>query len=447
MFSLKLFRPRGWILLAMGALALLLASVLGRRDLLMLAVFCCALPLVACAAVYLLKPGFTVKRTLAPALGRVGSPVAVSLEVHGRTPGGGRVKLVEELPVSFRDVPTFSHPHPVVPRGLLSRYHYSLHPAHRGVFTVGPLRGQFSDPFDVTYVQRGLDDGGRLTIAPAAVELPSISLTDGRGQDGTRSTPELAHASHDDAMTREYRYGDPLRRVHWPVTARQGKLMVRAEESVTTPEAALVIDRRATAFGESSKAIERFQIAGHSMVGLPELRTTAAFETAIVAAASIATHMLERGYLLRVLDHRGLPGFASSPSAPDPGVEEYSGSQGVFDVAAALAALELSETADAAEAPFINGLAHKLHAGRRRGPLVAVTGLLSDAEALLLADMAESTQSAFAMLLCSEPRQAESALGILRRAGWRATALTPATHLEQAWLQLDQPAAIAGRRA
>ncbi|MDD0857137.1 DUF58 domain-containing protein [Arthrobacter alpinus] len=36
-------------------------------------------------------------------------------------------------------------------------------------------------------------------------------------------------------MTREYRSGDPLRRVHWPVTARQGKLMVRAEESVTAP--------------------------------------------------------------------------------------------------------------------------------------------------------------------------------------------------------------------
>ncbi|SEE65307.1 Uncharacterized conserved protein, DUF58 family, contains vWF domain [Arthrobacter alpinus] len=442
MVFLRLFRPRGWILLAVGALALLLALVLGRRDLLTIAVFCCALPAVASAAVYLIKPGFTVKRTVTPVLGRVGSPVSVTLDVHGRTPGGGRIKLVEELPVSFRDVPTFTHPHPVVPRGLLSRYHYSLHPGHRGVFTIGPLRGQFSDPFDITAVQRGLDDGGRLAIAPAAVELPSISLTDGRGQDGSHSTPELAHASHDDAMTREYRYGDPLRRVHWPVTARQGKLMVRAEESVTTPEAALVIDRRATAFGESSKAMERFQIAGHSMVGLPELRTTVAFETAIVAAASIATHLLERGYLLRVLDHSGLPGFASSESAQDPGAEEYSGSQGVFDVAAALAALELNESTPTPQTPFANGLAHKLHEGRRRGPLVAVTGLLSEAEALLLADMAESTQSAFALILCQDPIQSEPALEVLRRAGWRATALTPAMHLEQAWLNLDQPAAL-----
>ncbi|WP_449372158.1 hypothetical protein [Arthrobacter psychrolactophilus] len=135
---LRFFRPRGWILLAIGALALLLALYLGRRDLLMVAVFCCALPAVACASVYLLKPGFTVKRTLAPALGRVGSPVAVTLDVHGRTPGGGRTMLVEDLPVSFRDVPRFSHPRPVAPRSLLSRYNYTLHPAHRGVFTIGP---------------------------------------------------------------------------------------------------------------------------------------------------------------------------------------------------------------------------------------------------------------------------------------------------------------------
>lgn len=413
----------------------------------MVAVFCCALPAVACASVYLLKPGFTVKRTLSPALGRVGSPVAVTLDVHGRTPGGGRTMLVEDLPVSFRDVPRFSHPRPVAPRSLLSRYNYTLHPAHRGIFTIGPLSGQFADPFNVSSYQRGLDDGARLTVAPAAVELPAISLSDGRGHDGSHSTPELAHASQDDAMTREYRYGDPLRRVHWAVTASQGKLMVRAEESVTTPEAALVLDLRSFAFGERSRAIERFQIAGHSMVGLPELRTTALFETAIVAAASIATHLLERGYVLRVLDHRGLPGFSSSTSAADPGVSEYSGIQGVFDVATALAALELNETTDAPSLPFANELVHKLHEGRRRGPLVAIVGILGDGEAHLLAQTAESTQSAFAMILCPDPELADPALSILRRAGWHATALTPAMSLEQAWLQLSQPSSISGRRS
>ncbi|MFQ4147813.1 DUF58 domain-containing protein [Arthrobacter sp. LAPM80] len=465
MYSFRPLRPRGWLLLAIGVLALFLAFVLGRRDLLTLAVFCFALPAVACGALYLVKPGFTVKRRLSPTLGRVGSPVEATLDVHGRSPGGSRTRLVEELPFSFRDAPSFNHPQPVVPRGLLSRYHYTLHPSHRGVFTIGPLRGLFADPFDVAFVPRLLDGGTRLTIAPAAVELPPISLTDGRGQDGSRSIKELAHASSDDAMTREYRYGDPLRRVHWAVTARQGKLMVRADESVTTPEAALVLDRRAGAFGPVPRSRELFQIAGRSATSLPELRTTPAFEAAVVAAMSVAAHLLEHGYTLRILDHQGQPGFASSASAVVPGCEEFSGSQGVIDIAAALAAQELSEAAPGAagagtgepgeaqghasstqETAFADPLAHKLHGGRRRGPLVAVTGLLSAADALLLAGISESTQSAYALLLCQDPDEAAPALAILRRAGWQAAALTPTAHLAHVWTQLDQPWATTGNQ-
>ncbi|MDJ0312360.1 DUF58 domain-containing protein [Arthrobacter sp. H35-D1] len=474
------FRPRGWLLLGFGALALLLAWVLGRRDLLALAVFCCALPGAACAGLYWFKHGFSVKRSLSPALARVGRPVSVTLDVRGHAMGADRMRLREELPVSFHDLPRFNHPNPVVPRSLLSRYQYRMHPSRRGVFTIGPLTAEFSDPFDVAFVQRNLDAGDSLAVAPAAVELPAISLTDGRGQDGSRSTRELAHASDDDAMTREYHYGDPLRRVHWPGTARQGKLMVRAEESVTAPEASLIVDRRSLAFGEPSAA-----------AGLPKLRTTAAFESAVVAAVSIATHLLERGYQVRILDHAGQPAFASSVSAVEAQMEDFSGEQGVFEVAAALAALELAPSmpdagrpapaprtagpasaaaprptagtspgpspgqggagpavgpasGDALGAAFGDALAHKLHQGRRRGPIVAVTGMLSRDEAQLLASTAKASQSACALVLCREPSQARDALDILHRAGWQAAALTPGTPLVEAWLRFDWHASTKG---
>lgn len=437
----KVFRPRGWLLLAVGAIALFLAQVLGRRDLLTAAVFCFVLPAVAYAALHFFRFGFTLKRTLTPALGRVGQPVEVDLEVHGHNPGGSQSRLVEELPFSFRDVPTFSHPQPVAPRSHRSDYQYTLHPSHRGVFTIGPLRGTFTDPFDVASLQRGMDDGDRLTVAPAAVALPAISLTEGRGQDGSQATAELAHSRQDDVMTRDYRYGDPLRRVHWPVSARQGKLMVRAEESVTTPEAVLVLDRRHLAYGEPFRGMDRFQMNGRSAAGLPELVTTAAFESAIVAAASIATHLLERDFTVALLDHRGDPAMLSSGSAPDPSAEDFTGAQGILDVAAGLAALEL---AGPGENSLPGSLAERLHGGERRGPLVAVMGALSEAEALLLAGGSESAQSAYALILCHELPDAAPALAILRRAGWRAAALTPRTPLLQAWAGLDSGTATGG---
>lgn len=470
------FTLRGWLLLGTGALALLLAIVLGRRDLLTLAIFCLALPGVACAGLFWFKPGLSLKRYLSPSLARAGSEVSVVLDVRGHAPGGSRAQLVENLPYSFHDSPTFEFPNPTVPRGLLSRYHYQVVPTRRGVFSVGPLRAQFSDPFGVAFLQRKLDDGGKLTVAPAAIELATISLSDGRGQDGSRTTKELAHASHDDAMTREYRPGDPLRRVHWPVTARQGKLMVRAEESVTAPEAAMVLDLRPDAFGavhRATSATSRKSAAGVSVAGLSGarfsgsgsagsgfsgsgLRTNATFESAVRAVVSITAHLLERGYLLRVLDQEGSPGFVSSVSAIVPEAEDFSGSQGIFDVAAALAALELGgdvttatpstattatgttpSPSDAA-APFGNQLAHKLHRGRRRGPLVAVTGVLTEPQARQLAAIAESTQSAYALVLCQDPLDVAPALEILRGAGWRAAALTPSDPLEEVWLQLDR---------
>ena len=464
MLSLRPFMLRGWLLLASGALALLLAITLGRRDLLMLAIFCLALPGAACAGLLWFKPGFAVKRRISPGLARAGSAVSVVLEVRGQAPGGARARLTDELPDSFYAAPSFSFPNPVVPRGPVSRYHYEVVPPRRGVYPVGPLQAEFSDPFGVAFLKRTLDDGGQLTVAPAAVDLASISLSDGRGQDGSRTTKELAHASHDDAMTREYRSGDPLRRVHWPVTARHGKLMVRAEESVTAPEAAVVLDRRHHAFGDSHRLNQRLVPnrgaglggAGLGGAGLGRstsfgLLTTPTFEKAVSAVASITAHLLERGYSLRVLDHGGNPGFESSASAIAPSVEDFSGSQGTFDVAAALAALELeadggsvpgTQASESDSAPFGNALAYKLHHGRRRGPLVAVTGLLDDAAAHRLASIAESTQSAYALVLCQDISEVASALETLRRAGWHAAALTPSVPLELVWLQLDRNASL-----
>ena len=85
-------------------------------------------------------------------------------------------------------------------------------------------------------------------MTPAAIELPETGLAGARGHDGVTPTRARANPSDDDVMTREYRHGDPLRRVHWAATARHGSLMVRQEESVTTPEATIILDQRLSAY-------------------------------------------------------------------------------------------------------------------------------------------------------------------------------------------------------
>ena len=433
----RFFRPRGWLLIAAGLLSLLFAQVLGRRDLLVAALFLLALPPLASAGLHLFAPGFTVRRSCSPAFVETGTTAIVTLDVQGSTPGGARARLAEQLPAHLINVPRFDYPQPMAPRSRISRYSYKLHPTRRGVLTLGPLTAKFGDPFDVALLERKLDAGDTLTVAPAAVVLPEMSLTGGRGQDGSRTTRQQANPSDDDIMTREYRHGDPMRRVHWPATARQGKLMVRAEESVTTPEAALVLDQRLWAYGGVNKPNSR-----------PDaLLTTPAFEWAVVAAVSIATHLVERSYSLRVLDEEGLPGFRSSRSAPEPDREDFAGQSGTLAVAQALAALELRTPQQAPgrgepAAVLSDTLADKLIQTRRRGPVIAVTGMLSHADAMMLAGVIEAAEGAYALVVCPDPAAMEEPLAILRRAGWQAVAATPDTPLLHVWSEVDAPAPL-----
>ncbi|MGO4383779.1 DUF58 domain-containing protein [Specibacter sp. RAF43] len=427
------FRPRGWLLIAAGLAAVALAQLLGRRDLLVMAVFLITLPLLASAGLHLFKPGFTVRRSFSPAFVETGTTATVTVDVHGSTPGGARARIIEVLPAHLVDVPSFDYPNSVTPRGLLSRYSYVLRPSRRGLFTIGPLTAKFSDPFDVALLRRDLDRGDVLTVAPAAVPLPEISLTGGRGQDGSRSTRQQASPSDDDVMTREYRYGDPLRRVHWPATARQGKLMVRAEESVTTPEAALVLDQRLRAYGGSDKTAPKSGA----------LVTTPAFEWAVTAAVSVAAHLLERSYTLRVLDHQGRPAFLTSRSAPEADREDFAGQPGAIAIAQSLAALDLSGgLEDVPAPPLADTLADKLIQTRRRGPVIAITGVLTEADAMVLSAAIEAAEGAFAFLVSNHPADVAEPLNILRRAGWQAVAVRPATALLEAWLAVDLPSPL-----
>ena len=89
----------------------------------------------------------------------------------------------------------------------------------------------------------------------------------------------------DDALVREYRQGDDVRRIHWRSTARWGDLMVRREEQSWDPSASIVLDSRASAH------------AGRGMAN--------SLEWAISAAASIGIHFLDDGFGIEIYEADG----------------------------------------------------------------------------------------------------------------------------------------------
>ncbi len=452
-----MFTSRGWGLLAAGVLSLLFAQIMGRRDLLSLGILLFALPLLALAGNRLLKPRFQVFREFNPATVEASSATTVRLAVARTGAGPGSVLMEEQLPPRFGRPPAFRFPARSASGGT-SRYEYHLRSGKRGQFLIGPVTAEFSDPFGLSLHRQAIDEGDILTVTPAAVELPATGLAGARGNDGVTATRIRANPSDDDVMTREYRHGDPMRRVHWAATARHGSLMVRQEESVTTPEATIILDQRYSAFVSGPSAV----IGGPTPEEPLGLLSSENFEWVVTAAMSMCAHLSERNYTLRLMDASGEPAFAHSRSAAEPYAEEFSGSAGLQAIAESLAAIQLAAPhhhhlhhqaphAETEHAAFGDLLMDKLAAHRLRGPVLALLGSLSLSEAKSLAPAAGYGANAFAIIvtdsLAGTLDGGSEVLDALHQGGWKAVAVTRRTPLPEAWSSFDQGGILAAASA
>ncbi|MDQ0734014.1 DUF58 domain-containing protein [Arthrobacter agilis] len=462
----RVLTVRGWGFVLTAVVAVLSAQVLGRRDLLYVGILLAALPVASIVVLRIVKPRFTVARRFQPQSMEIGSTTTVTLSLTASVAGGASISMEEQLPARFGQPPQFTYPSRNPTPDGKSLYEYRLRSSSRGVYFIGPVTAEFTDPFGLAKSRHVLGGADGLVVTPAPLELMASTLSGSRGNDGLAATQRQANPSDDDVMTREYRHGDSMRRVHWAATARHSELMVRQEESVTTPQATLLMDQRHASFsGGFTAAFSGDGAAGNG------LSTSPTFEWAVTAAMSVSAHLLERNYALRFLDHHGAPALLHSPSAPFPTDEEHHGQGAVAGIAEGLAALELgpeggrrhadegtgttSRTGDAVRgaaqrlrrattdttqhthhAAFGDDLLDKLAGTRHRGPLIAVLGTINGEEARALASAADYGSASYALIITERPGDAQRQLGILRDAGWHATAVSPAAHLPTIWAGL-----------
>ncbi|MBD8043111.1 DUF58 domain-containing protein [Arthrobacter sp. Sa2BUA2] len=467
----RMLTGRGFGVAAAGVAALLGAQVLGRRDLLLLAVFLILLPLASVLALRLMRPAFTVQRTFSPPSADAGNAVNISLTLTPVRPFGGTARMREGLPARFGASPEFGFPAGSTGPGGTSRYEYRLRSSRRGLYQIGPVSAGFHDPFGLAVLRHTIGGTDALVVKPAPAELPAAILDGLRGADGSVSTRRHGIPSQDDVTTREYRHGDPMRRVHWSATARHGKLMVRQEETVTTPRATILLDQREASYDHGFLSPFWADSPDASAPASSE-----AFEWAVSAVMSIGAHMMEHGFAVRLVDAAARPGLARSPSAAAPQVDTFSGAAGVLDLGEGLAALGLEPSAGSASqgaqprrarpalrkptdqaspgapawtgaqlpagslAPFGDALAEALQDPRNRGPLVVIAGQISAEDAHRLAPAADYAPAAIAVLVSERPGSVAPALTILRSAGWTALTVEPSQPVAAVWSSAGEPA-------
>ena len=132
----------------------------------------------------------------------------------------------------------------------------------RGRWRLAPVEVTSLDPFRVMRSVRTVDPRASLVVGPALLPVPSSSLRSSR--EAGRQSQTLG-ADEIDAMVREWRPGDPQRRVHWRQSAKRGQLMVRQEANPATDDLLVLIDT-AGADGLGRDAEDRLARAACSIV-------------------------------------------------------------------------------------------------------------------------------------------------------------------------------------
>lgn len=406
--GLRGLTTRGRSFLAAGVAAALSAMLLGERDLLRVAVLLAVLPLLAAAYVGRSRYKLACHRSLDPHRAPVGasSRVVLRLQNMSRLPTG-TLLLEDRLPYALG-----SRPRVVLERlgaHQASSVAYTVRADVRGRYEVGPLGVRMTDPFGLCELSRAFPSTDRLTVIPQVTPLPSIRLPGEYAGSGDSRARSVAVHGEDDAATREYRRGDDLRRVHWKSTARTGELMVRREEQPWESRATVVLDTRAY---------------GHRGEG-----PTASFEWAVSAAASIAVHLRQAGYKLRLV----------TGSGADVDATEGAGDGLLLDH---LADVRLEQRGE------ITTLVERVRQRADGGLIIALLGSLNPAEAALLAALRGSGATCVAFLLDSsswlnlpERAQAEAAQAhdaaalALLQSGWRVIGVDHGSHLPALWPQ------------
>jgi len=197
------------------------------------------------------------------------------------------VRVDDEVPdeLTFLDkLPPSYNPSRLVLTNVLSLgwYHqitrrFSVRCLKRGFHTFGPATIRSGDLFGFFQSEAASEKLDHLLVYPRIVPLEDLGIPSRDPFGDLRLRRHLFEDPVRVMSTRDYAYGDPLKRIHWKATARMGRLQSRVFEATTTVDMALFLDAR---------TVEP------PFWGIQEQL----LETAIIAAASVSDYGAREGH-------------------------------------------------------------------------------------------------------------------------------------------------------
>ncbi|ARC57328.1 hypothetical protein AS850_09595 [Frondihabitans sp. 762G35] len=237
-------------------------------------------------------PELVVSRRFAPDRAVAGWSVVETMTIRRREPGGSVTLRVRDT-LSWRTMATDESVVATLERGASVEAAFEHDDLPRGRHRVGPARIEVIEAFGLAQRLVTVPGRGELVVVPEVVSVGRGRESRSLGEGSRQRRDHSAAGGQDDPITREYRRGDPMRRVHWKASARQGELMVRQEEQHGLPSARVVLPVRSENWRDA-----------HPALGSGE-PVSDGFEWAVSQAASIALEYGMAGSQTRVVSLTG----------------------------------------------------------------------------------------------------------------------------------------------
>jgi uncharacterized protein (DUF58 family) len=278
---------RGWMVVGGSFAAIIAGRILGIAELYGLAM--AGVVLVVLARIYVSRgPGeLTVWTKASPQVARLGEAARLDVRVHNVGQRRSRGALLRDLPYRGQREPIRVGEINVSPieAAESARILLELPTVRRGAFELPDIGLAFEDPLGLACRMRGTGAEARLVVLPLIEQLPELApsgdMTD--REEANRSAAVRLRTGL--SSFRLYEQGDDLRRVHWKTSARVGELMVREGGDPESPES-----RSVTVVLDCRRSVH----------------TSATFETAVSAAASVIETASSYGSAIRLITTAGV---------------------------------------------------------------------------------------------------------------------------------------------
>ncbi len=190
----------------------------------------------------------TLKITASERRAFIGEAVGITVELENKKPlplpwYQWRVALAEALPAQDETVAAAATPGLkwLVRNGSLGWYQkhdwkFTVHPLERGFHQFGPSRLRSADLLGAFPRLREGDDTQHLIVFPQVFPVEELGLPADRPFGERKGGDRLFEDPLRIAGLRNYRPGDPLRRIDWKATARNGELQSRVYEPSATQQ-------------------------------------------------------------------------------------------------------------------------------------------------------------------------------------------------------------------